>query len=182
MLAAASLMLVACQTGRGHVVSWVVINPQAGWRWVDGVSFVAQRTEQDCGAAALAMVLSYWGVEADTKDLAAAVPAARGRGLKAGELRELARARGLEAFVIKGEPDHILAEIQRRHPLIVGLAQRAGRDVIGHYEVVIGFNHARLEILTLDPAAGWRVSSYQDFAAEWAGAGQLAMVVFRQAH
>ena len=108
------------------------------------------------------------------------MPAARGRGLKAGELRELARARGLDAFVIKGEPDHIRDAIQQRRPLIVGLAQRAGRDLIGHYEVVIGFNHARLLILTLDPAAGWRVSSYQDFAAEWAGAGQLALVVFRR--
>jgi len=181
MLASASVLLAACQAGRGHVVSPAVVFTQEGWLRVDGVPFIAQRTERDCGAAALAMVLNYWGVAAGADDLAAALPAARGRGLKAGELRELARARGLDAFVIKGEPDQIRDEIQRRHPLIVGLAQRAGRDVIGHYEVVIGFNHARLLILTLDPAAGWRVSSYQDFAAEWAGAGQLAMVVFRRA-
>ncbi|HMF41433.1 MAG TPA: cysteine peptidase family C39 domain-containing protein [Polyangia bacterium] len=180
-LAAASVMLAACQTGRGRVVSEFSITPQGGWLFVDGVPFVAQRSERDCGAAALAMVLRYWRVDADVDGLVAAVPAARDRGLKAGELRELARARGLDAFVIKGEPDHLLQEIRARRPIIVGLAQRAGRETIGHYEVVIGFNHARLQILTLDPAAGWRVSSYQDFAAEWAGAQQLTLIVFRRA-
>jgi hypothetical protein len=127
------------------------------------------------------MVLRYWGVPADADGLAAAVPAAHGRGLKAGELQELARARGLDAFVVKGEPADLRTEIERRRPLIVGLAQRAGRDAIGHYEVVIGFDQARRLILTLDPAAGWRESSFQDFAAEWAGAQQLALVVFRRA-
>lgn len=65
--------------------------------------------------------------------------------------------------------------------LIVGLARSAGRTAIGHYEVVIGYHPARRRILTLDPAAGWRESSFEAFAAEWAGAQQLALVVFRRA-
>lgn len=181
VVATAGVMLAACQMGRGRVVSPSDVAARDGWLLVEGVPFVAQRSERDCGAAALAMVLRYWGVPADVDGLVAAVPAARGRGLKAGELRDLVHARGLDAFVVKGEPADLRTEIERRRPLIVGTARRAGRDMLGHYEVVIGFDHARRLILTLDPAAGWRESSFQDFAIEWAGAQQLALVVFRRA-
>jgi ABC-type bacteriocin/lantibiotic exporter with double-glycine peptidase domain len=173
-------MLAACQTGRGRVVTPAAVAGRGDWTLVEGVPFVGQRSQRDCGAAALAMVLRYWGVPADADGLAAAVPAARERGLRAGELRELARARGLDAFVVKGEPADLRSEIERRRPVIVGLAQRAGRETFGHYEVVIGFNHALQMILTLDPAAGWRESSLQDFAVEWAGAQQLVLVIFRR--
>jgi ABC-type bacteriocin/lantibiotic exporter with double-glycine peptidase domain len=181
VLAAAGVMLAACQTGRGRVVSPGTVAAHHSWLVVDGVPFVAQRSERDCGAAAVAMVLGYWGVPADVDGLVAAVPAARGRGLKAGELRELVNARGLDAFVVKGEPTDLRTEIEHRRPLIVGTARRAGRDMLGHYEVLIGFDHARGLILTLDPASGWRESSFRDFAVEWAGAQQLALVVFRRA-
>ena len=180
MLATAGVVLASCQTGRGRVVSPGDIAARDGWMLVEGVPFVAQRSERDCGAAAMAMVLRYWGVPADADGLSAAVPAARGRGLKASELQELARARGLDAFVVKGEPADLRTEIERRRPLIVGLAQHAGGETVGHYEVVIGFDHARRLILTLDPAAGWRESSLQDFAVEWAGAQQVTLVVFRR--
>ena len=47
-------------------------------------------------------------------------------------------------------------------------------------ELVIGFNHRQRLILTIDPAAGWRESSFEAFATEWVGAEQLALVVFRR--
>ena len=181
MLVTAGVAAAGCQTGRGRVVSPADVAAQPGWVRVDGVPFVRQRAERDCGAAALAMVLGYWGVAVDEGALAAALPAPGARGLRAGELRELARARGLDAFLIKGEPADLRAEIERRRPLIVGLARPDGRAVIGHYEVVIGFDHTRHRILTLDPAAGFRDSSVEEFATEWAGAQQLALVVFRRA-
>jgi ABC-type bacteriocin/lantibiotic exporter with double-glycine peptidase domain len=175
----AGVTLSACQTGRGRVVSPADITERDGWLLVGGVPFVKQRSERDCGAAAAAMVLRYWGVPASATD--AAAPLAGERGLKASELRELVRARGLDAFLVRGEPADLRAEIERRRPLIVGLVARARGTAIGHYEVVIGFHHARRRILTLDPAAGWRESSFEEFAAEWAGAQQLALVVFRRA-
>jgi hypothetical protein len=128
------------------------------------------------------MVLRYWGVAVGVGDVVAgAGPAsAAGRGMRAGELRDYARAHGLDAFVVKGEPADLRAQIGRRRPLIVGLAQSAGGAVTGHYEVVIGFNHRRRLILTIDPAAGWRESTFEAFAAEWVGAEQVALVVFRR--
>jgi ABC-type bacteriocin/lantibiotic exporter with double-glycine peptidase domain len=164
-------MLAACHAGRGRVVSPADVAARDGWTLVTGVPFIRQRSERDCGAAA---------VSVSAEDVVTAYPAARERGLRAGELRELIRARGLDAFVLKGEPADLRAEIERRRPLIVGLARSASGAPIGHYEVVIGLDHARRRILTLDPAAGWRESSFEEFAAEWAGAQQLALVVFRR--
>ncbi|HEY7373209.1 MAG TPA: cysteine peptidase family C39 domain-containing protein [Polyangia bacterium] len=180
VLVSGGVAVAACQAGRGRVVSPADVAAQHSWVLVDGVPFVRQHAERDCGAAALAMVLRYWGVAVDERSLAAALPAPGERGLRASELRELARARGLDAFLIKGEPADLRGEIERRRPLIVGLARPSGRAAIGHYEVVIGFDHTRRRILTLDPAAGFRDSSVEEFATEWAGAQQLALVVFRR--
>ena len=154
VLIGASAMLAACQAGRGSVVSPADVSERDGWTLVSGVPFVKQRSELDCGAAAITMVLRYWGVPIDAKDVVATQPAALERGFKASELRELVRARGLDAFLVNGEPEDLRTEIERRRPLIVGLARRANGTAIGHYEVVIGFHHARRRVLTLDPAAG----------------------------
>jgi ABC-type bacteriocin/lantibiotic exporter with double-glycine peptidase domain len=174
---------VACHAGRGRVVSPSEIDAADGWKFVAGVPFVEQHSQHDCGPAALAMVLRYWGIGAGVEDVVAAAGSAlrAGRGMRAGELRDYARARGLDAFVVKGEPADLRAQVERQRPLIVGLAQSTGGAMAGHYEVVIGFNPQRRLILTIDPAAGWRESSFEAFAAEWAGAEQLALVVFRRA-
>src|SRR5262245_23806509 len=181
LLIGGASMVAACQTGRGRVVSPADVAERDGWKLVGGVPLVKQRSDKDCGAAAVAMVLGYWGVPASVESVVNAEVASGERGLRASELRELVRARGLDAFLVKGGPADLRAEIERRRPLIVGLARSSDRATIGHYEVVIGFHHARRRILTLDPAAGWRESSFEDFAAEWAGAQQLALVVFRRA-
>jgi ABC-type bacteriocin/lantibiotic exporter with double-glycine peptidase domain len=181
LLITGALTVAACQASRGHVVSPTEVAERDGWKLVEGVPFVEQRGEKDCGAAAVAMVLRYWGVPAGAENAVSTDVASGERGLRASELRELVRARGLDAFLIKGEPADLRTEIEHRRPLIVGLARHSGQAVIGHYEVVVGFHPARRRILTLDPAAGWRESSFQAFAAEWAGAQQLALVVFRRA-
>jgi ABC-type bacteriocin/lantibiotic exporter with double-glycine peptidase domain len=183
LLVVAGTALSACRAGRGRVVSPSEIDAADGWELVSGVPFVEQHSRHDCGPAALAMVLRYWGVTVGVEEVVAGgrPASAAERGMRAGELRDYARARGLDAFVVKGEPGDLRAQIDRRRPLIVGLAQsEPGGTIVGHYEVVIGFNHRRRLILTIDPAAGWRESSFEAFAVEWSGAEQLALVVFRR--
>jgi len=179
-LVTTGVTLGACDAGRGRVVSPADLTAREGWMLVGGVPFVRQLSERDCGAAAAVMVLRYWGVPVNLESLEVGHPPSGDRGLRASELRELVRARGLDAFLIRGEPADLRAEIERRRPLIVGLARSTGGAPTGHYEVVIGFDSARRRIVTLDPAAGWRESSFEEFAAEWASAQQLALVVFRR--
>lgn len=47
-----------------------------------------------------------------------------------------------------------------------------------HYEVVVGVNRRLQRVLTLDPAHGLRVNGRDGFAAEWARADRLVLIVF----
>jgi ABC-type bacteriocin/lantibiotic exporter with double-glycine peptidase domain len=150
------------------------------WNRVDGVPPVRQIASEDCGAAALAMVLGYWGLPIARDDIQAAHPPVPERGIKAAALRDFARRQGLEAFLIKGELDDLDRELARHRPVLVGVMKRTSRRVYPHYEVVVGISRGKQRVLTLDPAHGLRVNSREGFAAEWTAAGRLTLIVFRR--
>jgi hypothetical protein len=100
------------------------------------------------------------------------------RGIKAATLRELALGQGLRAFLIEGRLSDLEHELGRKHPILVGVMKRYRQRVFPHYEVVVGINRRERRILTLDPAHGLRENSNEGFAAEWAAAGNLALIVF----
>jgi ABC-type bacteriocin/lantibiotic exporter with double-glycine peptidase domain len=174
-------LLAGCYTGSARSVSPLDVARDPGWLLVPGVSFHGQRGDDDCGAAALSMVLRYWGLAVTPEQITSARPPAPDgrRGLRAGELRDFSRTRGLQAFVVRGQLTDIAGELQRARPVIVGLGKPHGAELLGHYEVVVGLHRARRRILTLDPAHGWRENSLEGFAGEWAPAQQLLLVVFR---
>lgn len=156
------------QEGRGNHARWDrVVVPE-----------VRQVAREDCGAAALAMVLGYWGRPGTRKEIAAASTPGPAPGIAAADLRDFARRQGLEAFVIEGRLDDLEREIRRRHPVVVGMMKRYGQRAYPHYEVVVGLDRSSPRVLTLDPASGLRVNSREGFVAEWAAARQLALVIF----
>ena len=173
-----ALGLAGCYTGAARTTTRAEVEREVGWTRVTDVPFVAQRSQKDCGAAALAMVAGYWGVSLTLDEIAAAHPGRQERGLTAGELRDLARARGLHAYVVRGEPADLRAEIERGRPLIVGLAKPYGRQRVQHFEVLVGLDGPGRRVLSLDPAQGWRENSLQGFAEEWGPAQQILLVVF----
>ncbi|HXU82987.1 MAG TPA: papain-like cysteine protease family protein [Polyangia bacterium] len=172
-------LLAGCYTGSARTVSPAIVTADPGWLLVRGVPFFQQGGELDCGPAALAMVLRYWGVPVTPDQIASAHPQSRARGLRAGELRSFARGRGLEAFLVAGQPADLRAELESGRPLIVGLGKPHFPQRLAHYEVLIGL-HPDGRVLTLDPAHGWRVNTVQGFVEEWASAQQLALVIFRR--
>ena len=103
-------------------------------------------------------------------------PAATTKGWKAGQLRDLARERGLQAFVVSGGIDDLTHEIGQGRPVMVGLVKRYGDKPLAHYEVVIGIHAEKRRILTLDPADGWREDSLEGFAREWTPTKQVTLV------
>jgi len=170
-----------CYTGSARTVSPAALAGEPGWTVVAGVPFVAQSRDQDCGAAALTMVLSFWGVSRDGVRAAGVDPSAGDaeRGIRAGQLRDWARAGGLDAFLVSGDLGDLSSELGRGHPVLVGLYKPYGRGrVRPHYEVVVGIHREKQRILTLDPSAGWRENSLDGFAREWLPAGRLALMIF----
>ena len=151
------------------------------WNLIEGVPPVRQIAREDCGAAALAMVLGYWGLPVTREDVSAANPPTPERGITAAALRDFARRRGLQAFLVQGDIADLDRELARHRPVLVGVMKRYGRRVYSHYEVVVGVSRRQQRILTLDPAHGLRVNSREGFTAEWTAAGRLTLVVFPRA-
>ena len=185
MLQRIALVLACClgsacasagYTGAARDLAPHTLRTEPGWIAVDHVPLMRQHGLHDCGPTALAMVLSYWYP---------AVPAQRwtptektDRRLSAGELRDRARKLGMAAFVVEGTFEDIAHELERKRPVIVGTVKPIGGDRgVSHYEVVVGMHPETKRIATLDPAAGWRQNTLEEFLKEWAPSGRLLLVV-----
>ena len=144
----------------------------AGWVRVGGVPEVRQDGADGCGRAAAAMVLRYWRLTPRLDGVV--VPDG---GLRAAEVRAVLRDHGLRAFVIEGTFADIEHELAAGRPVIVGTMKAVSRrKVLAHYEVVVAYHPVEQRVVTLDPAAGWRVTPVDGFLIEW-GATQHTTIV-----
>lgn len=138
------------------------------------VPFIAQ-TRDTCSAAALAMVLAYWGTRVPQDEIAAALLQKELHGILGSRLAAFARERGFSALAYAGDLDHLRAYLAKGRPLIVALAARRGRF---HNVVVVGVDDAREALLVNDPALGAaRPLPLREFQARWARAEHWTLLV-----
>ncbi len=156
----AALTAAGCASGPGPC-----------WMAAADVEPVLQEEKTDCGAAALASVLTYWGIPTSLAELREACDGGP-EGIAAATLRDAARRAGLEAYLIRAERADLEHEMAEGRPVLVGVV-RSGRP---HYALVTGLAPER--VLLVDPAAGRTTQGWSRFAREWAGAANLALVVF----
>ena len=178
-----SLLLTAvagCCAGFGISTRFHPESFQGDPEWLHATKFplVSQEGRSDCGAAALSAVLSYWNLSAPPGEILRSCPPAA-EGIKAGELRDFARRKGLKAFLVEGKLADLETELSRKRPVLVGLALAQGEALITHYEVVVGVHRRDKRIVTLDPAQGWREWSWEDFDRVWSPARRLSLVCFQ---
>lgn len=142
------------------------------------VPFVAQ-AQDTCGAAALAMVLGYWGAEAAHDEIASALLEKELHGILGSRLAAFARERGFEALAYAGDAHHLRAFLAKGRPLIVALGAPRGRF---HNVVVVGFDAARDAWLVNDPALGAaRSMPRAEFEKRWAKAERWTLLVLPRA-
>ncbi|HXT99779.1 MAG TPA: cysteine peptidase family C39 domain-containing protein [Polyangia bacterium] len=177
-LALAALATPACYTGSAYTVpasTAAALARDPAWQIVPDVPFVAQQAARDCGPAALAMVLAHFRVTPETP----LPPELAGGDVRAGALRDAARSRGLDAYVVEGTLGDLFTQVGRGRPVIVGLAKPmalTGGRALAHYEVIVGVNRSQRLILSLDPAMGLRENTLEGFAREWAPTKQVTIV------
>ena len=178
--ALAALVLAGCSTYLGGSRP---IDPSElaapGWIAVTNVPQIAQREEMDCGAAALASVLAHWKVVQGIEEVRTACPPDPERGIEAGALRDFARKKGLQAYLIEGDFKVFEKELARGRPVLVGMFKRTLGGLVTHFEVVVGYHPGRKLVATLDPSLGARVNDETGFDEEWELAKRLTLVVFR---
>jgi len=177
-LALAGLTACASSGGRSRTFDATRLDADPGWVVAAPTPAVRQEGAVDCGAATLAMVAGRWQVPLSLEAATAALPRAATQGTRLGDLRDAARAHGLQAFAIAGDRETLVHELTAGRPVIVGLRIPAGRrKALHHYEVVVAVHPAGDRFVTLDPASGWRVRGWADLEAEWLPAGRPALVV-----
>lgn len=139
---------------------------------------VRQRAHSDCGLAALAMVAGAWGHTWTLVDLSRHVTITE-QGVKLGALRDLARARGLEAYAISGKHADLQRELAKGRPVLLGLLLPFGqRRGLSHYEVVVALNPRDGSVVTLDPSTGKHLRRTRKvLEAEWKYGGFPTLVV-----
>jgi ABC-type bacteriocin/lantibiotic exporter with double-glycine peptidase domain len=178
LLTVFALGSAGCYRGKARTVSLADLDREPGWLVVRDVPEVRQESDEDCGPAALAMVLAHWGIPNAAREIRQAVPSSEVGGVTAGALRQFTRTKGLSAFLISGRSADLEHELRARRPVLVGLVQRyTGGRALTHYEVVVGLNPATRRILLLDPGRGPREDELASFDDEWRASGRLALVV-----
>ena len=138
------------------------------------VPYVAQGKDT-CGAAALAMVLRFWGQPVSQDEIAAELFEPELRGILGSRLAEFARKRGFTAVAYAGDVAQMREYLDKGRPLVVAWKMRRGRF---HDVVVIGFDEARRQVVVHDPAEGpSRRVGLSTFEKRWAGAGHWTLLV-----
>jgi ABC-type bacteriocin/lantibiotic exporter with double-glycine peptidase domain len=181
----ASLGLFVLAAGCSYLGSAQEFDPKAldqepGWLAVRSVPFVRQQGMEECGLAAVTMVLAYWDHPVGRDEMLGACPARAGEGIRAGRLRDYAKTCGLQAFLIHGDWSDFETELSRGHPIIVGMLKPYVTGALSHYEVVVAVQTETKDIVTLDPANGWRRNTSEGFRKEWDPAGRLTLILYKE--
>ncbi len=178
VVAAATLFALSACTRYGQGARPIdpgLLATEPGWIVAAPTPEIRQRSQLQCGQAALAMVAGRWLVAMTLDDALAVAPPTH--DLAVSDLNVAARASGLEAYSVADDPDILEFELRAHRPVIVGLMRRVGGRTLRHYEVVVALRPSTRQVVTIDPAGGWRVRHVEELDAEWSAAGRVALVV-----
>jgi predicted double-glycine peptidase len=176
----AAALSAGCSMYRGSAKSAdpVEIAQRGEWTMVSNFPLVLQKDSNDCGAAALASVLRFWGYSASPESVEAAI-GGKNRRLSAGDMADHARKVGLSAFVFFGTMDDVVHELEQGRPIIVGLGKELKtKRVLSHYEVIVGYEPKQKLVLLLDPGQGFQIDTLVGFGREWAYSKGVTIVTF----
>ncbi len=138
------------------------------------VPFIPQQKDT-CGAAALAMVLRYWGHDVTHDAIAGELKEPELRGIAGSRLADYAAGRGMTAVAHAGDLGHLRRHVAKGRPLIVAWGLGRGRF---HDVVVVGFDDARGDVIVHEPARGAaRPVRTREFDERWAAAGRWTLLV-----
>ena len=134
---------------------------------IDSVPFIPQEAYQ-CGPAALAMVLRYWGAAADPEEIGRALYLPSARGVLNLELEFEARRRGFQTQAFEGTLDRAKAELRRGRPVIVFQDLGRGPVSVPHFAVLLGYDDQSGVVVLHSGTTPYHVLSYAEFLRTWA--------------
>lgn len=163
------------------------------------VGVVRQSRNYTCGPACLSSVLTYWDVEIPEERVLEKYPTPEPRPYLLVELRAIAEAEGLKAYVISIDAESrskVEEQISKGRPLIcavrpprglylfddvpiLGAACRALAWTLGprknHFVIVAGLKPG--EVLIMDPAHGFAAVPWRRFESAWSQMKHACLLV-----
>lgn len=144
--------------------------------WLD-VPFVGQ-AKDGCGSAALAMVMRYWGKEADADEIQRALYSPAIKGIPATAMRRYLEEHDFRAYAFRGEWDDLRHHISQGRPLIVCF--KPSRRGALHYAVAAGADSV---LVALNDPADRKLRKWDraDFEKRWSAAGAWTLLAVPRA-
>lgn len=163
LLAGAAYLLSACAQLRGDPAAH---SPLGQRRVLIEVPFNSNRDDQ-CGPAALASVLQFWGTDAPPSALKNEIYSAALRGSLSVDLLLAARSRGMRAEMFSGSLARIKKELDAGHPMIAFVNLGFRMVPIGHFLVLTGYDDRRRALYAHSGARKNVLLPYKRFESDW---------------
>jgi ABC-type bacteriocin/lantibiotic exporter with double-glycine peptidase domain len=133
-------------------------------QYIEDVPFYPQETYQ-CGPAALAGVLNYWGIDVTPQEIAEEIFSESARGTLNIDMVLYAQSKGLRARYYRGGIEDIQRRISDGFPIIALVDFGFMAYQQNHFMVVIGFNEYGV-VVNSGKYQG-RLLSWRDFEKAW---------------
>jgi hypothetical protein len=131
------------------------------------------QSEALCGAAAIAMVMRFFGATDVYAETFSDLVDPDAAGIRGRDLLAALEARGWQAQSFRGDASIVRAHLDARRPVVALIQDRPGRF---HYVVIVGWSSGR--VIVHDPArAPFRILDEKPFTDAWAQSGFWTLVV-----
>jgi ABC-type bacteriocin/lantibiotic exporter with double-glycine peptidase domain len=138
---------------------------------------LVERAPEQCGQAALSMVLRYYGAAPAALREVEGAQGSAGPASLIGELAGAARRAGYEAAVATLTPDSLIDLLNDGVPPILLYRNGSGPATRGSFAVVTEWDASEASFTLQDGTARRRVMRRGDLEKEWKGAGSQALIV-----
>lgn len=164
-----AVVLLAGALALGHADAVFAKDFRVRSHLVSGVPYVAQSSPRTCGAAALAMLLSYWAEPTTEADILRLHPEIAERGTWMPLLWQVPREKGFEVEYGEGNYERVKELLRSNRPVIVfQFAQTSVERP--HLRVVVGYDDVGEVFIVNDPGApegeAMRIG-YREFVKLW---------------
>jgi len=141
------------------------------------VPMIRQSAPRACGAAALEMVLRYYGKDVTQEAIMKQCDRGEVGGLAAKDLKALVEQQGMCAFIVHGNADDVYNYVDRKMPLIVARRAKFMRGLGNHYMVLVGRSADKEYVFLNDPEKGRIRVRLERFLSDWSAAQRFLMII-----